>query len=135
MDTAALQTLKAFYEETKGHVDFIERATSLGIAKNGDLIVTLEPVGLVRRPKTVQEAKVLHVLLALKGCGMSLFVLTSIVLLSHGCCRRQMLCACCRPLSNSRAFVLALNSMSIAGGNEVRPDSNGRLLQTAVGVE
>jgi hypothetical protein len=57
MDTAAQERLKAFYDATK-RVEFLERATATNVNKKGELEVTLQPVGLVRRPSSVQEAKV-----------------------------------------------------------------------------
>jgi hypothetical protein len=56
MDTAAQERLKAFYNETK-EVEYLEHVTDTA-QSNGELTLTLTPVGLSMLPESVEEAKV-----------------------------------------------------------------------------
>jgi len=70
MNTTAQARLKDFYNETKD-VEFLERATDFKVNKKGELQVKLQPVGLVRRPQSVREAKVAMrcIMTAMAGCS------------------------------------------------------------------
>ena len=58
MDKESQATLQQFYQDT-AHVQYLEHAVKM--KRSGNLELRLMPVGLERKPKTVDEAKVWHV--------------------------------------------------------------------------